>query len=459
MSRSPLPARFFLATVAALLGSLLLLSDGPALSLRARAQPLFRPSRQTLTPQVYIPLVMYRYSAPKRWSGVHLGNRNTDWNSTFLQRVDPALGGQWPAAVVVLSPQVYQINRFPDTHPFLPCRIDSASVRHPVIFDYLKRAAQAGVRVVIRLWPSPGNIERSFVDGKWHHHLSPGIPVGPEGYCRPDLYRSKGDLGDEMGAIHYLNESNGFSEFGFEPANEPNNPNEQWYTFETVPPISESTPWLEMDAYFSAVYDYAHLYYPGVRVFTPPMAQGVYAEGIHIEDVFLDPKCEPMLLDDRYETGIQTGYDALRTFYETKNDGVSWHNYWILGKESYDICPYGQHVSRYFPGWMKDAIRNNQKPAIISEADLASPGQEMGNPLYSKWSLNAAPAADSIRHFFDSEWEFGGGYHYGGSPSVASWLLTDDTGTPEHDWHKAYSNSGNEWQWFNLWYLGGETWP
>lgn len=29
----------------------------------------------------------------------------------------------------------------------------------------------------------------------------------------------------------------------------------------------------------------------------------------------------------------------------------------------------------------------------------------------------------------------------------------------EHDWHKAYYESGFERTWFRLWYLGQEPWP
>lgn len=453
MSRLLLAVRFMMITAIALFGWLLLIESHFGISLPARAESHARPHQQTLTPRAYLPLVMRNYCGNyKCWSGVHLGNRTNDWNSTFLQRIDPALGGKWPRAVVVLSNQVYQINRYPSNDPNYPCRVQSASVRHPVIFDYIQRAAQAGIRVVIRIYPSPGNFE-DWDDPNWsNHHLSAGPPVGPEGYCRPDLYRSKADVADEMGAIHNLNAAYGFSEFGFEPANEPNL---EWYsTQKGSVRVFQSTAWAEMDAYFSAVYDWAHTYYPGVHVLTPPMAQSLYAEGIDIADVFQSPYCEERRLDN-----AQVGYDVMSNVYDSKNDGVNWHNYWILGKEVYNFCPNGQHVSLYFPSWMWDAIRMNQKPTTVSEADLASPDQGMGNPLPDKWSgNNASLAAESIRHFFSSEWEFGG-YNFGMNPLVASWLLTDNTNNAEHDWHKAYYESGFEREWFRLWYLGQESWP
>lgn len=451
MIRLPSLIRFLLTMTAVLLGLTLLVGNLPYFP--ARAEPLSKPHQQTLTPRAYLPLVMRNYCGDQKcWSGIHLGNRTSDWNTTFLHRIDPALGGKWPRAVVVLSNQVYQIHRYPNTDPNYPCRIYGASPRpdRSVIFDYLKRAAQAGVRVIIRIYPSPGNFE-DWDDPSWsNHHLSAGLPVGPDGYCRPDLYRSPGDLGDEMGVIHNLNTAYGFSEFGFEPANEPN---AEWYTFSSNPPVNESTAWVEMSAYFSAVYNYVHTYYPGVRVLTPPMAQTAFAEGIDIRN------CNEMRLIDSQQTGLPTGYDAMRSTYESKNDGIDWHNYWILGKEVYDFCPNGQHVSLYFPTWMWDAIRTGQKPTTVTEADLASPQQGMGNPLSDKQSgSNPSLAAESIRHFFSSEWEFGG-YNFGMNPIIASWLLTDNTGNAEHDWHKAYEEDGTEREWFRLWYLGQESWP
>lgn len=403
-------------------------------------------SGPTPTPSVFLPVVMKDYCFTKCWSGIHLGNRVNDWDNTVLQRIDPKLGGKWPRAVVVLSNQVYQINRAPrGPDPGQSCRVQSASVRpdRPVIFDYIQRAAQAGVRVIIRIYPSPGNFP-DWNDPNWpNHRLSSGLPAGSDGYCDPDHYRSKADLADEMGEIHNLNISRGFSESGFEPANEPNT---EWYTFRSNPAINNSTAWADMDAYFSAAYDWAHTYYPGVRVFTPPMAQSAFAESLDIAS------CAERRLTDNG----QTGYDMMRNTYTTKNDGVDWHNYWIQGKEAYNFCPNGQHISIHLPQWMQDDISNGQKPATITEADLASPEQGMDNPLASKDS--AAAAADSIRHFFDSEQKYGVS-HYGVRGVSASWLLIDNTGRPEHDWHEAYANTSTEREWFRLWYLGQESWP
>lgn len=419
-----------------------------SVSSAVQSQPF---TQVTLTPQAFLPLVMNDYCSgvgAKCWSGMHLGNRNnSDWNSTLLQRIDPVLGGEWPRAIVVLSSQVYQINRYPSDHATMPCRVQDASILTSVAFDYIKQAAGNGVRLVIRIYPSPGNFYDWNDPTQPNHHLSNGVPVGPEGYCRPDLYRSKADLADEMDAIHKLNDSCGFSEFGFEPANEPN---VEWYMGSgTSVPRGSIVAWQEMDAYFAAVYDWAHAYYPEIRVLTPPMGQGALAENTNVNG------CAAMGLD---EDPTKSGYDYMPDTYGSKNDGVNWHNYWIEGKEIYNSCENGgQHVSIHFPLWLQEAIRNGQKPVTISEADLASPGQGMGNPLADK-DLSSTQAADSIRHFFASEQAFGVS-HYGVRAVTISWLLTDNSGTVEHDWHKAYLEDGSERAWFESWYAESEIWP
>ena len=101
----------------------LLLSGGSLLPFfPVVAESSFNPEAQgTLTPRAFLPLVMRNYcDGIKCWSGVHLGNRIDDWNATLLQRIDPALGGTWPRAVVILSNLVYQINRYSSVHPIYP---------------------------------------------------------------------------------------------------------------------------------------------------------------------------------------------------------------------------------------------------------------------------------------------------------------------------------------------------
>lgn len=421
---------------------------------KSEALPSSTVQQQGQNFQVYLPLTV-KGCIGKCWSGMHLGNRNNaDWNG-LLNRIDPDLGGKWPPVVVALSSQVYDIQRYPSNHPQYPCRVSSASIKPTAttLFDYIRRASASGVRVIIRIFPSPGN----FVDwddpNHQNHQLSSGPPVGPDGYCGWQNYRSPLDLVDEMRRIQDLNRTYGFIVFGFEPANEPNI---EWYSFTTAPAIFNSTAWQQMDDYFSTVYDWS-LNYQYINVLTPPMAQSAYAEGIDIDDVDAAPTCEARLLDNG-----QTGYDMMRTTYETKSYGINWHNYWILGKEIYASCPNGQHVSLYFPFWLKNAISNQGKPTTVTEADLASPSQMYGlNSLPDKESgNNPALADDSIRHFFQSEHHFGGA-NFGVPPFVALWLLADNTGFGDHDWHEAYQENGGitERTWFTLWYPREDTWP
>ena len=185
--------------------------------------------------EVYLPLVMHNYPPPppKLHTGIHLGNRTGDWSLDMLQPIDGDKGGSWPKAVVVLSDQIWHIERSTTS----PCSIIDAQPRpdRPVVYDYLKRAAQNDVQVIIRIYPSPGN----FIDwddpGHQSHHLRfDSVPAGdnycwsedwPESPAKPygyQYFRSITDISDEMGNIHASNVADGWTEAGFEPANEPN---------------------------------------------------------------------------------------------------------------------------------------------------------------------------------------------------------------------------------------------
>jgi len=96
----------------------------------------------------------------KQWSGIHLGNisRNSryEWHPTQFEYIDPQANSLaiLPAIIVVQSNQIYEINRGTEEEG---CPIINASVRLPKAFQYLRRAAQAGSKVVIRISPSPGS--------------------------------------------------------------------------------------------------------------------------------------------------------------------------------------------------------------------------------------------------------------------------------------------------------------
>ena len=173
------------------------------------------------------------------------------------------------------------------------------------------------------------------------------------------------------------------------------------------------------------------------------------------------------------------GYDHMQKTIDNYH-GISWHNYWHLGREAYTSCENGgYHVSWYFTDRMKTALRNG-KPAIITEADLLS--DEQGGNIPDKNAHDPQAIADSLRHFFHSEWLYGSNasQNYGQQPDIALWLLNDNTthadnfppfsqggneNAHEHDWHEAYKETivGTEivytvTPWFEQWYTGAEPW-
>jgi len=383
----------------------------------------------------------------KARSGIHLGNRSEDWSATLLQRLEFKTDGSgvWPAAVVVLSDQVYDIPRDPST-----CHVkwwEAAGIKRTNVFNYLKRATQAGTKVIIRLYPSPGNF-LDYDQQFWpNHHLQMVEPAGPRYLCNHELYtrndigrfatyRSPDDLVLEMASIHRANQAAGWTEYGFEPANEPNL---EWYYppgFTWGTPLYDPNPWQEMDTYFSAVYDYhaTYAYLLGdFRLLAPPMDQDWYAIGLDLAT------CATRSLPNE-----RIGYDYMTNTYYYKFDGYDWHNYWMYGHEQYLPCEQGGNlVSYYFLDWMRYAIQ--QKGGNISEADLASPWQMQGrNALTSKAGDSASAAVSSLKQFVVAE---------PNAARVVIWLLNDNTGNAEHDWHEAYSDYGYEWNWFNWWWL------
>ncbi len=424
--------------------------------------------------QVYLPVVIRNFPlpplSPKLHTGIHLGNRTTDWTADMLRPIDGDQGGgSWPTAVVVLGDQVWQVERSATS----PCGIVDVYPRadRPIVYDYLKRAAQNGVQVIVRIYPSPGN----FIDwddpGRQNHHLRPdNVPAGGQ-YCydpipddgkwsAPEYYRAIDDIADEMGHIHLSNVADGWSEAGFGPANEPNI---EWYSRHTTPTISSPAAWDEMDAYFSALYQDAHVDYPDVNVFTPPMAQGAYAEGIEWSDF-----CAKRELDDE-----SVGYEYMQDTYGASNDGYLWHNYWNQGRESPVKCEYGGgHVYSAFPDWMQTAIFYSSKPVFIAEADLYSQCQLTGNPL--QWKDDSDDLPGSPEETAQSLLDFSSHNAWLTDANVF-WLLADDTGFTktagecdgltdprflrEHDWHEAYDEDDRDpplgeplREWFTTWW-------
>lgn len=411
--------------------------------------------------KVYLPLVLRNWPPPpppKWWSGMHMGNINSrDWGDDMLAPFDPDKNGAWPKIATVLSHQVFSVVRDPVT-----CRITDVTVRNSNLYNYLRKATlQGDTWVIFRIYPSPGNFEES-IDPLWPdpktrpsgRTLITEIDKLPgdgsvsqcDGYAN-DLFRTARDVGDEILAIQRyiaVNESPGsrWQAFGFEPANEPN---VEWYSNpegqEPNPAYYQPESWQAMDQYFANLYDYVHDNAGGlsIRVLTPPMAQNAYAEMRNVTT--------PWSPCDKFAF---SGYEVMtRTFNSgsPKNDGYSWHNYWIKGREAWAGCPNGQHVSMWFPDIMSTTIRS--RVAVITEADLAPPQLGMENPLTDK---DAEPegAAVSIRDFLYYEPGFT-------ANRIAVWLLHDDNpDNVKHTWSQAYTPTVGFRAWFTQWWYQDE---
>ena len=254
---------------------------------------------------------------------------------------------------MVLSNQVYAITRSATA----PCDIIGVSVRHPYIYNYLKRIASPdiGAKVIIRLYPSPGNFpDWNVLPGvnkkNWvTHTLISEYNTTPTGtnYCLDwwsdpiaddtqyvpmDYFRSVDDLARTMHFIHQLNVSNGWTEFGFIPANEPN---KEWYGFESRPEVHRAAAWEDMDSYFVSLYNYVQQEYSAeCKVLAPPMVQALYAEIVDIET----PDCAIRELVDANGSTVGVGYTHMYETYYDKNDGIVWNNLFHHKRSIYGIC-------------------------------------------------------------------------------------------------------------------------
>ena len=411
--------------------------------------------------QVYLPLVLKNYQplpppASKYFSGMHMGNRNNeDWTNDMLAPFDPAKGGAWPKIAVALSHQLFTVNR--DAN----CHITDVVINPngQSLYNYLKKATQQGdTWVIVRIYPSPGNFQES-IDPNWPDlntrprgrtlinqvgvHPDPANWTQCEGY-EQERFRSVDDIGDEILAIQRTVHDQGWDVFGFEPANEPN---AEWFANPVNPDLTpkpayyEPGSWQAMDPYFANLYDYVHSKAGSltIRVFTPPMAQGANAETGNTGAV--QGGCQPFAF---------SGYEQMPLTFNSgspKNDGYSWHNYFIQGKESWANCPDGQHVSMYFPEPMSTNIQNHYRSSLISEADLAPPQMQWENPVTDK-DAQADMAAASIQKFLHDDYPV---------ERVAVWLLNDNTGTAKHEWAQAYTPTLGPRSWFIKWWYGSEN--
>jgi len=120
---------------------------------------------------VHLPLVLRNWPPPmpKVYTGIHLGNHEGgDWTDDELALIDGDAGGAWPRVVVVQSKQVWNVWRPTES----PCQVvgadvwnDPQGVDRRNVYDYLTRATQNGVTIIIRIAPSPGNFEEAILPG------------------------------------------------------------------------------------------------------------------------------------------------------------------------------------------------------------------------------------------------------------------------------------------------------
>lgn len=450
---------------------------------------------------VSIPFVALAQPTPKTFTtlGIHLGNRPAiAWNALpdtedtfdFLKRLDGSYRdssgtyGVSPAVIVVLSNQVFNIERHTDG----TCAINGMHPTSPVrehVFAYLKKASQwttpAGqpIRILIRIVPSPGNFKDAVEDTGLHEPIFNSDTPQKRTYCAGqgrdgkngfESFRSPADIVHEMNAImeflttHETADGFNTNNVFFIPANEPNL---EWYAIWHNPasePISleDERVWKHMNDYFMNIYVQPHKR-SDVRILTPAMAAGLYAETKNLG-------CQDVLIGDKEIPG----YTYMRAVYESGNNGYAWNNYWSEGKETWgdgDACPeenvepLNHHIFQYFPDWLQTKIRTSSAPAFITEGDLHSPHQNNNtNPIKSK-DANPTRTYNSFETFVQEE--TGPTAGTGGADFLAVWLLTEDKleepkytcctalnetipNSREIQWHMAYLVDGTECQWFTL---------
>jgi hypothetical protein len=401
----------------------------------------------------YLPLIMKPPPPPmKDFTGIHLGRRDDpglagDWTTDMLQPIDGQNGGTFPRVIVVLSSQVWHIDRPTNNGR---CEVAGATPRddRPVVWDYLTRAAQNGATILIRIYPSPGNFQDWNGVGS-HTLIATTTPAGGN-YCNGQWasFRAIDDVVNEMDAINAINQINGWpiSSTYFIPANEPN---QEWYSSGTTPPISDAQAWQAMDGYFSALIAYARQYHPQVQILTPSMGPAQYAEGIEWGRYASQGNFCPSQL-----VGGQKGYALMPSTYQQRSNGFygySWHNYYTQGREPYETClDGGFHVSREFPDFMQQAMILHGYAAFIDETDLCSVIPGFGNcfntdPIQNK-EADPQATAISLNYFFQAE-------NQATNAIPVLWLLNNYDFNLEYDWHEAFNDGSNSfYNWFNTWW-------
>jgi hypothetical protein len=429
--------------------------------------------------------MMNNYQYAKSKSGIHLGSGvQANWSTLMQTRLTGGnpTQGIYPAVLVVLSNNLYTYTRGGPA-----CTISAVSgVTNQTLYDYIKSAAQHGTKVIVRIYPSPGNFENALGASGTTHTLLTGSgqrPPKPSGgtadYCSDPIpgdsklsaaeyFRSIDDLANEMKAIRDYNNARGWSVYAFEPANEPNN---EWYAAKgLISRLTEGVTWQKMDEYFKNLYSEVHAggANPDIRVLAVPMAQSLYAEAKNVID------CNTFDVEGR-EGGLSwmeyTWLETVNGSPVNYNDGWSWHNYWKYGEEASTVnnaCdPASGHNFQAFPDSLKTTILNSPDYAFVTEADVYSPcigdSQWMSDKGDSSGQTqNSVNAANAMKVFIANE---------RGADYVAIWNLTiqysdsltcNAAGTnDEFAWHEAFRGAtsaatnlpSNERYWFRGWWL------
>lgn len=443
----------------------------------------------------------------KERSGIHLGNRgSSDWRAELFTLITTdTVTGTWPAAVVVQSSQVYSLTRAHRTNAASVCRITGVTLKltgegEPYnVYNYLTSAVAAGVKVVIRITPSPGNFVDYAAPGQNHALSDSTQPAGGD-YCDIDeqnikddeKFRDYSDIAQEMKVIYDLNRRNGWpaDSFYFEPANEPNL---EWYVYKggVDPNADNKDAWIDMDNYFAALYEQAKSLDAEIQILSAPMGQENYAEH------YVLGTCDTIkqLDKDNGKSGIDYmkqvyGYD-FETHKSTtpKVDGFSWHNYWNTGEENWHEIAFhsltlycagkdadekteGEHFIQYLSGTIIDQINNaTYRPhTFITESDRKSPCQNghEGSAEEGEFGKDANVAAirDSLLTFVEQEviakhvvlWILSN--QYADEDERCITIIEAEDGTQykrfndnhEINWHEAYREDGAARPWFLAWW-------
>lgn len=164
----------------------------------------------------------------------------------------------------------------------------------------------------------------------------------------------------------------------------------------------------------------------------------------------VDDVADEMLAIQRY--AISQGWQVYG-FEPANEPNIEWYFNQTL-QQCTTPCNGGMHVSLFFPSPMSTNIAGGVRASFITEADVAPPQWNWGNPCTNK-DVNPTCTSNSLRDFLDYERNASGG---AGARRIAAWLLSDDTGVATHTWAQAWNGTGFR-LWFQCWWYSQEPIP